>query len=116
MLKLAVTLTAILATSVTLAEEIQVPNGNMLLPINTQCSNPSKDLTDMITGKYAEQAFAQGNAMVQYNKTGQWVEVPITIYVNPDDRTWSMIAFMPSGPGCLISSGIGFVPAINTTY
>jgi hypothetical protein len=114
MLKYAVALTAFLATSVTLAEEI--PQGGMLLPINTQCTNPSTEMTDMVTTKYAEVAFAEGQAMVQYQRTGEWVAVPFTLYVNPKQLTWSMVAFMPSGPGCLISSGEGFIPAINTTY
>lgn len=114
MLKYAVALLAMLATGVTLAQE--VPEGAMLLPITTQCTNPSSEMTNMITEKYAEVAFAEGQAAVQYAKTGEWVQVPFTLYVNPEALTWSMVAFMPAGPGCLISSGEGFIPAINTTY
>jgi len=114
MLKYAVALLIIITAGATHAEEI--PQGGMLLPITTQCTNPSTDMTNMIMEKYSEIAFAEGQATVQYAKTGEWVQVPFTLYVNPDALTWSMIAFMPSGPGCLISSGEGFIPAINTTY
>jgi len=113
MLKYIATL-LIIITSVAQAEE--PPQGGMLLPITTQCTNPSTEMTNMIEDKYSEIAFAQGQATIQYQKTGEWVQVPFTLYVNPDALTWSMIAFMPAGPGCLISSGQGFIPAVNTTY
>ena len=117
MLKKIVALLIIITASATAAqEEIEAPQGEMLLPITTQCTNPSTDMTNMIMDKYSEIAFAEGQAAVQYAKTGEWVQVPFTLYVNPDALTWSMIAFMPSGPGCLISSGEGFIPAIGTTY
>ena len=106
----------IITTSATHAEEINVPEGGMLLPVNAQCLNPSSVMTDLVTTKYAEVAFAQGQAMLQYQRTGEWEAVPFTLYVNPNEKTWSMIAFMPAGPGCLISSGQGFIPAVNTTY
>jgi len=114
MLKHIVALLIIITAGATHAEEI--PQGGMQLPINTQCTNPSTEMTDIVTTKYAEVAFAEGQAMVQYQRTGEWVQVPFTLYVNPKILTWSMIAFMPSGPACLISSGEGFIPALNTTY
>src|SRR6056300_62576 len=116
MLKYLVAVLIIISAGATHAEEMEIPQGGMLLPITTQCTNPSTDMTNMVMDKYSEIAFAEGQATVQYAKTGEWVQVPFTIYVNPDALTWSMIAFMPSGPGCLISSGEGFIPALNTTY
>ena len=116
MLKKLVALLIIITAGATHAEEIEIPQGGMSLPITTQCTNPSSDMTNIIMDKYSEIAFAEGQATVQYAKTGEWVQVPFTLYVNPDALTWSMIAFMPSGPGCLISSGEGFIPAVNTTY
>jgi hypothetical protein len=116
MLKKLVAFIIIITAGATHAEEIEIHEGGMLLPITTQCTNPSTDMTNMVMDKYSEIAFAEGQAAVQYAKTGEWVHVPFTLYVNPDALTWSMIAFMPSGPGCLISSGEGFIPAVNTTY
>ena len=117
MLKKIVALLIIITASATAAqEEIEAPQGEMLLPITTQCTNPSTVMTNLVMDRYSEIAFAQGQATVQYAKTGEWVQVPFTMYVNPNTLTWSMIAFMPAGPGCLISSGEGFKPALNTTY
>ena len=116
MLKKLVALLILITASATHAEEIEIPNGAMLLPITTQCTNPSTDMTNMVKDKYSEVAFAEGQAAVQYAKTGEWVSVPFKLYVNPSSGGWSMIAFMPGGPGCLISRGEGFIPAVNTTY
>jgi len=114
MFKYVVALTAFLAGSVTLAQDI--PNGGMVLPINTMCLNPSTDMTNLVQDSYGELPMATGITNVQYMKTGQWVSVPFTLYVDPSDNSWSMVGFMPGGPGCLISSGEGFIPAINQTY
>jgi len=116
MFKYIVALLIIITAGATHSAEMQIPEGGMLLPITTQCTNPSSDMTTLIQDKYAEVAFATGQATVQYAKTGEWAQVPFTLYVNPDALTWSIIAFMPSGPGCLISSGEGFIPALQTTY
>ena len=116
MLKKLVALLIIITAGATHAEEIEIPQGGMSLPITTQCTNPSSDMTNIIMDKYSEIAFAEGQATVQYFKTGEWVQVPFTLYVNPNALTWSMIAFMPTGPACLISSGEGFIPAVNATY
>lgn len=118
MLKYLVALLIIITTGATHAEE--EPHigqiGRVDLPINTMCVNPKNSLTEMVTGKYGEVPFAEGKAMVQYYKTGTWVEVPFTLFVNPAGTTWSLVGFMPGGPACIISSGEGFIPAIQTTY
>ena len=114
MLKHIVALLIIITASAIHAEEI--PQGGMVLPINTQCLNPSKEMTNLIQDSYGELPMATGITNVQYMKTGKWVSVPFTLYVDPSDNSWSMVGFMPGGPGCLISSGEGFIPAINQTY
>ena len=114
MLKKLVALLIIITPCATHAEEM--PNGGMVLPINTMCLNPSTEMTNLVQDSYGEIPMARGITNVQYMKTGQWVSVPFTLYVDPADNSWSLVGFMPGGPGCLISSGEGFIPAINTTY
>lgn len=113
MLKYAVTLTAILAASYVTAEELP---GRMLFPVNTQCTFPADEMVNLVENKYGEIAFAEGEAVLQSYNTGKHQFATFKLYVNPDEQTWSLVTFMNQGPACLISSGTGFKPALNTTY
>ena len=113
MLKYAATLAAFLATGVAIAEELPQ---DLFLPVNAQCMIPGNRLLKIVKEQYGEQEFAEGTAIMTSAKTGQSETAVFTLYVNPDEKTWSLVTFMDQGPACLISSGTGFAPAINTTY
>lgn len=100
-----------LAASSTVAQE----NQQLVFPIDLECSQKTGKIAEYVKQEYQEQNFAQGKIALQSSKSGKWQLAEFEMYVNPETRTWTMVAKMPDGVDCAVGSGSDFVPWLEKT-
>jgi len=98
------------ATSVVSAQE------RLILPINLECAAESGKIKTLIKDEYQEQNFAKGKVAVHAYNTGLWQTVNFELYVNPDTKTWTIIAKMKDGVDCVLGSGDSFIPWFEKSF
>lgn len=82
------------------------------LPMSSECL-PWKVVNNILIREFDELPFviAEGGLDVQLPGEIQKVEHKLVIYLNSNDRTYTVVAFFPEdGMACVLSSGINFRP------
>ena len=110
-----------MATDETQNDE-QAPNINKLfedmfrLPSFVDCGPPEKVLE--MVGQYKEQELVEGQSFL-IRPDGMLQPGPMSLYVNPETGTWTMvIKYTPQGfpkIWCIIGAGTGFGPKVDKT-
>lgn len=84
----------------------------MILPMITHCDNEPGKIMSMIQERYQEQPFAQGSGVIQ-NLKGEWMQVNVYTFLNPQTQSFSMVAVEPQTQiECLLFAGKDFAPII----
>ena len=65
---------------------------------------PTQVIVAVIKGKYQEQEFILSKGMVQL-PDGRILESPMLFYLNPQTKTFSVVAHFPNGYSCIVTSG-----------
>ena len=86
------------------------PGGNFTkLPTMVDCS--SAEIVRSMLTKYEEVPFAKFTVMIQI-PGGQILQQPGTMFVNPKNGSWSIVALFPeSNMACILQNGAYFSPA-----
>tara|TARA_X000001036_G_C20473430_1_gene722588 strand:- start:121 stop:525 length:405 start_codon:yes stop_codon:yes gene_type:complete len=75
-----------------------------------QCDGVSKNILDMVTGKYGESILAEAMGLIADAQTGRFHHGEMFLTVNPDSRSWSLVAVFADGTACMITNGRDFLP------
>ena len=65
---------------------------------------PTQVIVAIIKGKYQEQEFILSKGMVQL-PDGRILESPMLFYLNPQTKTFSVVAHFQNGYSCIVTSG-----------
>mgnify|MGYP003305902639 CR=1 FL=1 len=71
---------------------------------------PTGVILGLVKGKYSEIEFILSNGMVQL-PDGRILAAPMLIYLNPQTKTFSIVAHFPNAISCIITSGKDMQPA-----
>ena len=71
---------------------------------------PTGIILGIVKGKYREIEFILSNGMVQL-PDGRILAAPMLIYLNPQTKTFSIVAHFPNAVSCIITSGKDMQPA-----
>ena len=78
-------------------------------PTMVDCG-PTQVILGLGKGKYKEQEFILSNGMVQL-PDGRILAAPMLIYLNPQTKTFTVVAHFPNAISCIITSGKDMQPA-----
>jgi len=103
---LAMLLGLFLTTSLAIAEPA-------MMGTVTNCETENGKMLQLVQEKYGEIPLSRAMGLIQ-SINGKWMEVEVYIFLNPESKSYSVIALEPeSGIQCLVIAGGGMEPIFS---